>query len=121
LKAILLREQAHEGRTLIQKFEDHSNVGFAVVLVTGDDQGGLRGQPYDTQKPRARQNVIFELGYFRGKLGPKKVCALYETGVELPTDYEGVGFVKLDDQERWHLDLAKEMKAAKLPVDLNKL
>ena len=118
---VILKEQPNQGRTLIEKFEDYSDVGFAVVLLTGDDQGGLRGQPCDTQKPRARQNVILELGYFLGKLGRDRVCALYESGVEIPTDYLGVAFVELDANARWHLELAREMKAAGLPVDMNKL
>src|SRR5262249_13704205 len=58
LKVIVLREQPNEGRTIIEKFTDYSNVGFAVVLLTGDDRGGIYTAPYDQQKPRARQNVI---------------------------------------------------------------
>ena len=69
--------------------------------------------------PRARQNVIFELGFFIGKLGRDKVCALYETGVELPSDYAGVAFVPLDPAGAWKLELAREMKVARLPIDMN--
>ena len=67
LEAIVLHEQANAGRTVIEKFEDFARVGFAVVLLTPDDRGGLQNDGADF-KPRARQNVIFELGYFIGKL-----------------------------------------------------
>src|SRR5216683_3219775 len=118
LRVTILHEQPNAGRTLIEKFEDHSDVGFAVVLLTADDVGGLRGAPADSQRPRARQNVILELGFFLGKLKRRKVCALYEDGVELPSDYDGVAFVPLDAAGAWRLKLAKELKVAGLPVDL---
>ena len=70
---------------------------------------------------RPRQNVIFELGYFVAKLGRKKVCALYEEGVEIPSDYKGVIFVSLDAGGAWRLTLAQEMKGAGLEVDMNYL
>jgi len=120
LPLTVLREEPNQGRTIIEKFIDYSDVGFAVVLLTGDDRGGAADKPYDEQSPRARQNVVFELGFFIGKLGRERVCALYEEGVEVPSDYQGVAFVKLDNRFAWRLELAKELRAAGLPVDLNK-
>jgi predicted nucleotide-binding protein len=117
---IILREQPNEGRTVIEKFEDYADVGFAVVLLTPDNKGGLADQPTEKQKPRARQNVVFELGYFIGRLGRSRVCALYREGVEIPSDYSGVAYIPMDDKGGWRLDLAKEMKAAKLHIDMNK-
>jgi predicted nucleotide-binding protein len=120
LKVIILHEQPNEGRTIIEKFVDFSDVGFAIILLTGDDRGSKLDLPYDKQLPRARQNVILELGYFLGKLGRRRVCALYQPGVEIPSDYQGVLFLILDDAGAWKLQLARELKAAGLPVDLNK-
>jgi predicted nucleotide-binding protein len=120
LTVIILREQSNSGRTIIEKFLDFSDVGFSVVLLTGDDRGGTHETPYDKQKKRPRQNVILELGFFLGKLGRKRVCALYEKGVEIPSDYDGVIFVPLDKNGAWHLSLARELKAAGLSIDLNK-
>ncbi len=120
LKVIILHEQPNEGRTIIEKFVDYSDVGFAIVLLTGDDRGGKLDLPYEKQIPRARQNVILELGYFLGKLGRKRVCALYQPGVEIPSDYQGVLFLVVDDASAWKLQLARELKAAGLPVDMNK-
>ncbi len=102
-------------------FLDYSDVCFAVILLTPDDVGRLKSEEGDELKYRARQNVILELGFFIGKLGRKNVCALYKGGVELPSDILGVLWTLLDDHGRWELDLAKEMKASGLNVDLNYL
>ena len=115
----ILREQPNRGRTIIEKFEDYADVGFAVVLLTPDDRGGtISGKP-EKYMPRARQNVIFELGYFIGRLTRNRVCALYAAGVEIPSDYNGVLFIELDDKGAWKLEVAKEMKAAGLDIDMN--
>lgn len=71
--------------------------------------------------PRARQNVILELGYFLGKLGREKVCALYEDGVEIPSDYQGVVFESLDKKGNWKFSVARELKEAGFDVDMNKI
>ena len=121
LEPLILHEQPNKGRTIIEKFVDHSDVPFAIVLLTADDRGGQISEAFETQKPRARQNVIFELGFFLGKLGRDKVCALYEEGVEIPSDYRGVLFVKLDRSDSWKVELAREMKSIGLPIDMNRV
>lgn len=120
LQVTVLHEQPNAGRTLIEKFVDYSDVGFAVVLLTADDRGGTFKQPYDEQVPRARQNVILELGFFLGKLGRLRVCALYQEGVEIPSDYQGILFIPLDESGAWRLQLARELRAAGLSVDMNR-
>jgi predicted nucleotide-binding protein len=119
LEAVILHEQANKGQTLIEKFEAHAQVGYAVVLLTPDDKGGLEADPPDKYKSRARQNVILELGYFIGKLGRGRVCALHMGDVELPSDIHGVAYVRYDATDAWKLSLAREMKAAGIDVDLN--
>jgi len=119
LDVVILHEQPNSGRTIIEKFVDYSDVAFAVVLLTGDDRGSTSSTPRKDQLLRARQNVILELGFFLGKLGRHRVCTLYEDGVELPSDYSGVLFTALDSAGAWKLAIAKELKAARLPVDLN--
>lgn len=117
LTPVILHEQASEGRTVVEKLERHGEVAFAIVLLTPDDVGG--SDP-NTLRPRARQNVVLELGYFVGRLGRERVCALYKGDLELPSDYMGVAYVPLDTGGGWRLLLAKELKAAGLAVDLNK-
>lgn len=120
LNLTILHEQPNQGRTIIEKFQDYSDVAFAVVLLTPDDRGGLASTSYESQNHRARQNVIFEFGYFIGRLGRNRVCALYSEGVEIPSDYSGVLFIKFDEGGAWRLSLAKEIKAAGINIDMNK-
>lgn len=115
---VILHEQPSKGRTILEKIIEYSDVAFAVVLLTGDDLGRLASESV-SDKPRARQNVILELGYFIGRLGRERVCALYEDGVELPSDYEGVVFVRIDPAGGWRFELARELRAAGIEVDLN--
>ena len=116
LEAVILHEQPNEGQTIIEKFERHADVGFAVVLLTPDDMGGVA--PGSDLQPRARQNVILELGYFIGKLGRPRVCALYVTGVELPSDLHGLVWVPYDSGA-WQTKLANEMRATGISIDMN--
>jgi predicted nucleotide-binding protein len=120
LRAVVLHEQPSSGRTIIEKLDAYSNLSYAVVLLTPDDVGFPAGEA-ESEQPRARQNVIFELGYFVGKLGRSKIVALYKTGVELPSDYHGVVYVPMDTGTEWQLRLAREMKHAGISVDLNKI
>jgi predicted nucleotide-binding protein len=118
LAVTILHEQANSGRSIIEKFEEEaSSAKFAVVLLTADDIGAKKDSDL---APRARQNVVFELGYFIGKIGRKNVVALCEGGIELPSDYSGVLYVELTPGDSWRLELAKEMKSAGIDIDLNR-
>lgn len=118
LEPVILHEQANKGRTVIEKFEVHTDVDFAVILLTPDDVGRA-DDGSDEPRARARQNVIFELGYFIGKLGRSRVCALHKGNVEILSDYKGVVYVSMDDSGGWRLLLAREITAAGIDVDLN--
>jgi predicted nucleotide-binding protein len=120
IEAVILHEQASRGDTIIEKLERNADVHFAVVLLTGDDEGRRKGDAAPP-KPRARQNVILELGYFVAKLRRENVCVLYEDGVELPSDWNGVVWVALDGHEAWKYKLAKELNAAGFSIDLNRV
>lgn len=118
LEAIILHEQANQGRTIIEKVVAHSDVGFAVVLLTPDDEGCVKG---GTPEPRARQNVLLELGYFIGRLGRDKVCALKRGAVEIPSDFAGVVWETMDSGGGWKQALARELEAAGHSIDWNKV
>lgn len=109
LQPIMLNEQANKGRTIIEKFEDHSNVMAAIALFTSDDVGKLKD--CDELEDRARQNVIFEAGYFIGKLGRERTIILYEDGLKIPSDLSGYLYIPLDSDKQWHQGLIKELKA----------
>jgi predicted nucleotide-binding protein len=117
LNPIILHEQSNEGLTIIEKFEKHSNVCFAIILLTYDDFGNSKTK--EAKNKRARQNVILELGYFIAKLGRKNVLPLYEDDVELPSDILGVLYTKIDDSENWKFRLVKELQTAGFKVDAN--
>ena len=119
LKPVILHEQPDKGRTIIEKFEEHAQVWFAIALLTPDDVGALRGDESNL-KPRSRQNVIFEFGYFIGKIGRKRVCALVQGDLEKPSDYDGVLYIPLDDSGGWKMGLITELKTAGFDVDANR-
>lgn len=119
LEAIILKEQPDQGRTIIEKFEDTADdIGFAVVLLTPDDLGA--SVKAETSDARARQNVIFELGYFAAKLGRGRVCLLRKGHVEIPSDLYGVIYTDMDPADGWKAKLVGELKAAKLDFDANR-
>lgn len=119
LNPIILHEQANTGKTIIEKFEKHSDVGFAIILMTDDDEGKSKSEI--DLKNRARQNVILELGYFIGKLGRERVLPLYSDSVELPSDIYGLLYTPIDKADNWKFAVVKELKAAGYNVDANRL
>lgn len=118
LNAVILHEQANEGQTIIEKLEKHTDAAYAVVLFTPDDVGASSASPENLQ-PRARQNVLVELGYMAAKIGRNRVCVLRKGNVEIPSDFLGVLYIDIDAAGAWRLTLAKELKVAGLKVDLN--
>ena len=123
LRVVILREQPNQGRTVIEKFSDYSDVGYAVVALSPDDMGYDRDAESSEARPRARQNVIFELGFFVGKLGRHKVFVLYREsdGFEMPSDYSGVLYMPYNPSGNWKFELVRELKAAGYNVDANLL
>ncbi|TWP45972.1 hypothetical protein FKR81_37765 [Lentzea tibetensis] len=117
-QVIVLEDEANQGHDVLEKLlKSAEQAAYAVVLLTGDDEGRKLGD--GEWRPRARQNVVLELGLFLGMLGRSKVAALYEGGVEIPSDFAGVVYISLDS-EGWKMKLATELKNAGIEVDLNK-
>ncbi|MDV7088674.1 nucleotide-binding protein [Rhodococcus opacus] len=118
---VILHEQPNAGRTIIEKLEDSANAaGYAIVVATGDDVGKLAGDG-TSEQPRARQNVIFELGYFVGKLGRHRVAFLFDPDLERPSDTDGILYIPLDTHGGWKAKLAGELEKAGFTVDWSKL
>lgn len=117
LNPIILHEQASSSKTIIEKIESYGAVGFAIVLYTPCDVGAKNGEE---QNPRARQNVIFEHGYFIGRLGRSKVAALVKGKLETPNDISGVVYIDLDERGAWKMDVAKELREAGYAIDLSR-
>lgn len=120
LEPIILHEQTEQGKTIIDKFEQNSSdINFAIILLTADDEGKAKKE--DTYKTRARQNVVFEMGYFIGKLGRERVFLLLENGVDKPGDLDGIVYIPIDNADGWKLKLVQELKAAGYSVTADNL
>jgi predicted nucleotide-binding protein len=132
-----LLEQAgeHEIRIVNQRSGEHGQLAdalddepstasrYAVVLLTADDVGGPRlesdSEPFFST--RAHQEVVFQMGFLVAALSPGRVCVLYEDGVELPYDLEGVSHVRLDLAGTWQPKLLLHLRRAGFDYDMNKL
>ncbi len=114
LAPIILHEQSSQGKTIIEKFENYSNVGFAIILLSPDDKGYSKDVNPSKAKLRARQNVIFEFGYFVGKIERENVVALYleDDNFEMPTDLSGYIYIPYDKNEVWKYKLVDELQSS---------
>jgi predicted nucleotide-binding protein len=114
LAPIVLHEQPSMGQHLLTKFVREAElVTFAVVLMTDDDVGGRSAGEL---RPRARQNVILELGYFLAHLRQHRVCALITPGLETPSDFDGIVYIRMDAEGLWREELTRELRAADMPL-----
>jgi predicted nucleotide-binding protein len=124
LDPVVLHRQPDEGRTILEKFEHHSDVGYAFVLLTPDEVAFLASElelpEVDRNvERRARPNVIFEFGYFVGRLGRSRVCCIYKGDVALPSDIGGLVYKKVADSvESIGFSLVKELRVAGYPISL---
>lgn len=113
LEAIILNEKSNNGRTLIEKLLNYSNVGFAIILYTPCDK-------FETTN-RARQNVVLEHGYFIGKLGRSRTFVLRKGNVEMPSDINGIVYENMDENGGWKYKLAKELQSLGYSIDYNRI
>jgi len=117
---IVLHEQPSAGKTIIEKIEMFSDVGFAIVIYSPDDLGA-KADTKPRLKARARQNVVFEHGFLIAKLSRGSVAALIKGDLETPSDIDGIVYVPFDDRGAWMVAVSKEMRAAGYAVDMNRL
>ncbi|WP_055443994.1 TIR domain-containing protein [Lacinutrix himadriensis] len=112
LKPIIFRKEPNHSRTIIQKLKDLSHVNFAIILLSGDDYGFSKSSNHEKARLRARQNVIFEMGYFLGKIGADHTFTLFKSGenFEFPSDLSGVLYEPLDNEGDWKIKLIDELK-----------
>lgn len=112
LTPVVLYSEPGKGRTIIEKFEDEAKkAGFAFVLLTPDDLIKTQGEEYF----QARPNVVFELGWFYGRLTRKKVCLLFKVGTKIHSDLAGVSRIEFRTSVREKIsDIATELAEAAL-------
>jgi predicted nucleotide-binding protein len=120
LEEIILHLRPNRGRHLLTKFQEEAQgAQFAVILMTPDDEGGMAGS--DQLQKRARQNVVFELGFFIGKLGTPGVAALIVPGIEKPSDFDGICWIEFGRDTNWKNELARELKEAGVPFNADEV
>lgn len=112
LEPIILLSEAGKGRTLIEKFEEEAQrAAFAIALLTSDDLIEIEG----TQYTQARPNVIFELGWFYGRLGRSRVCILFQRTAKIPSDLDGIIRIEFDNSiEEKVTEIERELKEAEI-------
>ncbi|MBM3471689.1 MAG: hypothetical protein FJX75_00270 [Armatimonadetes bacterium] len=110
LTPVLLDREAHQGRTLIEKLEQvGGGCGYAFAIWTPDDSVETADASYRQMRP----NVLFEVGWFYGKLGRSRTCVLYRRGTAVPTDLLGIGWHEFGTSVRdRYLEIEAEIKAA---------
>jgi predicted nucleotide-binding protein len=125
LEPIVLKDQASQGKTIIEKIEHHSDVGFAIVLLSADDVGRSNKESAEADKPRARQNAVLELGYFMGLLGRRNVCVIVNADMneqtEYPTDIAGVIRIPYRPSGDWQVQLLREFRGADLQFNQDRI
>jgi predicted nucleotide-binding protein len=116
-ETVILRDQPNLGRTIIEKFEQHAGeVSYAIIVLTADDKGSRADEAM--ARPRGRQNVIFEMGYFYGLIGRDRVSVLLRPGVEKPSDMDGIAYITYDDNSAWATELFRELRHAGFDINL---
>ncbi len=124
LKPLILHEQPNNGRAVIEKLMDYrEKSSFAVILLSPDDLAYKVGEDPATARYRTKQNVVFELGFFLGKLGKNRVVVIHKEAdkFETPLNFSDVLFVPFDNRDNWKFELVRELKAAGYKADANAL
>lgn len=123
LAPVVMREQPNQGRKIVERFADYSDIGFAVVLLSPDDFAYAKDEAPTKRKLKPRQDAVFMLGFLLGKLGKSNVLAFYKEyeNFEVPTDFEGIKFTAFDDRDSWKLALVRELTACGYNVDADRI
>ena len=123
LDPIILDQQASAGQTIIEKLEEYgSDVGYAIILATPDDEGKAKTET--EYKSRVRQNVVLELGMFLAKLGREKVAILLKetTNFEKPSDIQGLVYIPFQNRvDDVAINLIRELARQGYNIDTTKL
>ena len=109
-----------KGKGMVTSLEKNPDASFALVLLNHDDAVALKRSAADASAG-VRSGIVFQLGYFVGRLGLKRVCVLYTGGAETFVSDHGIQFLPMDNGNGWQLLLARHLKRAGIEIDLNKL
>jgi predicted nucleotide-binding protein len=118
MKVALLTEPAATEHSAFAEAEAHPDATYAIVIMSPEIAGPLHQEEIGTNS-NPGQNAILQLGYFAGKLGHQRVCALYRPGMEIPASRSGIQQIEMDDYGGWRLNLARLLRAAGFQIDMN--
>jgi predicted nucleotide-binding protein len=123
LVPVVMCEEPSQGRKIVERFQEYSDVGFAVVLLSPDDSVYVKDEPPTKRKLRPRQDVVFELGFLLGKLGRKNLLVFQREcqNFEGPTDFEGMTVTAFDDRDSWKLALIRELTNCGYNVEADRI
>jgi predicted nucleotide-binding protein len=123
LVPVVMREQPSQGRKLVERYADYSDIGFAIVLLSPDDFAYEKNESPTKRYLQPHQDVIFALGFFLGKLTKENVISFYIecSNFKAPTDFEGIKSIAFDDRDSWKLALIRELTAAGYTVDADRI
>lgn len=121
IKPVILGNMTPDGKTIIEALIANTDVPYAVVLLTPDDEGHKAGD-VDKKAFRARQNVVLELGMFLAKLGRDKVAILHKGTLELPSDIHGLIYIPFEKSiQEGKNKLAASLQKAGFYIDIEHL
>lgn len=123
LVPIVLCEEPSQGKKIVERFQEYSDVNFATILLSPDDSVYAKDEPPTKRKLRPRQDVVFELGFLLGKLGKNNVLVFFRecANFEIPTSFEGIKVAAFDDRDSWKLALIRELTNCGYDLDTNRL
>lgn len=123
MEPIILDQQASGGQTIIEKLEEYgSDVGYAIVLATPDDDGKAKSEA--VYKSRVRQNVVLELGMFLAKLGRERVAILLKEAADFdkPSDIQGLVYIPFQNKvDEVALSLIRELSRQGYKIDTTRI
>lgn len=122
LKTVVLQDAPDRGLTILEKLELYASLAkYAIVLLSPDDEGYSKRDGKEAAKPRARQNVILELGTMIGKLGRPRIAVLASGALEKPSDIDGLVYIEYDSKhaDAAFLRLARQLRTAGFTIDMN--
>jgi len=97
------------GLDLLDGFSNDADL--AILVLSNDPQ---IEETKSKMSERQDQNIAYELGYFRGKLGRKRVCVLYQDDfheeVKSFSPFTGVVFIPFDTAGTWMTLLTKTIQ-----------
>ncbi len=120
LDPYILQNNDGESKTIIEALEQqiYNEAAFGIVLMTPDDFGYSKAAGEDQRQPRARQNVVLEMGMILASLGRGRMAILKKGALETPSDVDGMLRLEFNDHvKEVAVRLATRMKSAGIEID----